>query len=77
MVDDRRDGGDETDEVQADTSSHVGELWWDESSLIYEQRGRLPRRDLYRACQLLDASRESEVWDLMTPFEDLEEVRRG
>lgn len=50
---------------------------WDDESLIYEQRGHLPRKHLFRAAQLIDHDREPEVWDLMTPFEDETEVRRG
>lgn len=54
--------------------SHFGA--WD-AGLVYEQRGVLPRRHLARACELIGAGRESEVWDLLEPFEDLAEVRRG
>lgn len=43
----------------------------------YEQRGVLPRRHLARACELLGEGRQSEVWDLLVPFEDGMEVRRG
>lgn len=50
--------------------------WWDDEALIYEQRGYLSRQHLAEACRLRLAGRESEVWDLMTPFEDETEVRR-
>lgn len=50
---------------------------WDDTELIYQQRGLLPREHLYRAAELLAAGRESEVWDLLAPFEDETEVRRG
>lgn len=50
---------------------------WEDESLIYEQRGHLPREHLFRAAQLIDEDREPEVWDLMTPFEDESGVRRG
>jgi hypothetical protein len=65
---------------RADTygsSSLDGFYRWDDDSLIYEQRGLLARVDLYRAATLLGNGRESEVWDLLTPFEDEVEVRRG
>lgn len=51
--------------------------WWDDEALIYEQRGYLPREHLYYAALLHLDGRYAEVWDLMTPFEDQEEVRRG
>jgi hypothetical protein len=54
-----------------------GDGHWDDGGQIYEQRGWLRRRDLYRAAVLLCAGRESEVWDLLEPFEDETEVRRG
>lgn len=54
-----------------------GDGHWDDSVQIYEQRGYLYRRDFYRAARLLCAGRESEVWDLLEPFEDETEVRRG
>lgn len=65
------------------TSAVGGYAWfgrWDHDGLSYEQRGVLPRHHLARACELLEAGRESEVWDLLVPFEDGEdgmEVRRG
>jgi hypothetical protein len=49
---------------------------WDDDGLTYEQRGVLPRQHLIRACELLSAGREAEVWDLLEPFEDGMEVRR-
>jgi hypothetical protein len=50
---------------------------WDDDGFIYEQRGWLPRRSLAAACALLGAGREAAVWDLLEPFEDEAEVRRG
>lgn len=50
---------------------------WDDEGLGYEQRGYLPRQHLARACELLGEDREAEVWDLLKPFEDVGEVRRG
>ncbi|MFG3710862.1 hypothetical protein [Micromonospora sp. NPDC047730] len=50
---------------------------WDDDGLIYEQRGILPRHHLARACELLEAGQDAEVWDLLEPFEDETEVRRG
>lgn len=66
--------------VDANGSSAAGDYtwgYWDHDGFIYEQRGWLPRQHLYRACELLDAGREAEVWDLLTPFEGETEVRRG
>jgi hypothetical protein len=53
------------------------EGWWEQESLIYEQRGYLPRRHLYYAALLQLDGRHAEVWDLLEPFEDEREVRRG
>lgn len=50
---------------------------WDYEAFIYEQRGRLLRERLAEAVRLLEASNESGVWDLLMPFEDETEVRRG
>lgn len=57
------------------SSAKDGTYRWGVEELIYEQRGYLARKDLYRACELLGRDDEPAVWDLMTPFED--EVRRG
>ncbi|MER7280536.1 hypothetical protein ABT369_39465 [Dactylosporangium sp. NPDC000244] len=54
-----------------------GDGHWDDDIQIYEQRGILHRRDLYRAARLACAGRDAEVWDLLEPFEDETEVRRG
>ncbi|MCW6008697.1 hypothetical protein K1W54_29745 [Micromonospora sp. CPCC 205371] len=59
------------------SSAVDGFFRWDETTLIFEQRGLLARKDLYRAAELLHEEREAEVWDLLTPFEDEVEVRRG
>lgn len=64
----------------AGTSAVGGYAWfgrWDYGGFSYEQRGVLPRRHLARACELLGEGRQSEVWDLLVPFEDGMEVRRG
>lgn len=53
------------------------EGWWGDEEWIYEQRGYLKRSDMYRAAQLLDEDRDPEVWDMLIPFEDKAEVRRG
>ncbi|MER7331785.1 MULTISPECIES: hypothetical protein [unclassified Micromonospora] len=50
---------------------------WDYDGFMYEQRGILPRHLLARACELLEADREPEVWDLLEPIEEGMEVRRG
>lgn len=59
------------------SSSMEGFFRWDDTELIFEQRGMLARKDLYRAAVLLSEERDAEVWDMMTPFEDETEVRRG
>ncbi len=51
--------------------------WWDDEYMIYEQRGLLPRRHIAQAAHLHCAERYAEVWDLLEPFEDETEVRRG
>lgn len=50
---------------------------WDYEAFIYEQRGRLLRERLAQAVRLLESGDESAVWDLLVPFEDESEVRRG
>lgn len=59
------------------SSSLEGFYGWDDKEFIYEQRGLLPRSKLFEACRLLDEDREPDVWDLVAPFEDETEVRRG
>lgn len=59
------------------SSALDGFFRWDDDTLIFEQRGLLARKDLYRAALLLCDDREAEVWDLLTPFEDGAGVRRG
>ena len=55
----------------------VREGGWGDDGLIYEQRGVLPRRHLIAACEALARDDEPAVWDLLEPFEDQSEVRRG
>lgn len=50
---------------------------WDDHGFVYEQRGILPRKHLIEACRRLEAGDEPGVWDLLEPFEDGIEVRRG
>lgn len=50
--------------------------YWGDDEFVYEQRGLLRRADLFRAAVLLAEGRESEVWDLLSPFEEGMEVRR-
>ena len=51
--------------------------WWDDERMIYEQRGWLRREHIAEACRLRLSGREVEVWDLLEPFDDETEVRRG
>lgn len=57
--------------------ANFGYGYWDHDGFIYEQRGVLPRKHLIEACRLLAAENEPGVWDLLEPFEDEAEVRRG
>lgn len=50
---------------------------WDDEGFIYKQRGWLRRDRLVEVCRLLAASDEAAVWDLLEPFDDEVEVRRG
>ena len=59
------------------TSAHDGDGGWDDPGFIYEQRGWLPRRHLAEMCRLLEAGNEAGVWDLLEPFDNETEVRRG
>lgn len=60
------------------TSAFDGDGGWDDTEgFIYEQRGWLRRDRLAEACRLLLAENEAAVWDLLDPFEDEAEVRRG
>lgn len=53
------------------------EGWWDDQTYIYEQRGILHRSKLYEAAALCAVGLDSQVWDLLEPFEGETEVRRG
>lgn len=59
------------------TSAKDGYGRWGWDAFVYEQRGILARKDMYYATLLLCDGREAEMWDLLTPFEDETEVRRG
>lgn len=50
--------------------------WEDESGPIFEQRGCVPRAKLWEFCALIMADERDKAYDLMTPFEDVGEVRR-
>ena len=63
--------------IRTGTSAYDGDGGWDDPGFIYEQRGWLPRRHLAEMCRLLEARDEPAVWDLLEPFEDGMEVRRG
>lgn len=83
MADDARRGpSDEIEQrfARADdngTSAHDRrDGGWDDHGFVYDQRGILPRKHLVEACRHLEAGNEPGVWDLMEPFDDLDEVRR-
>jgi hypothetical protein len=50
---------------------------WEDEGFTYEQRGWLPRSLLVAACEALERDDEPAVWDLLEPFEEGMEVRRG
>lgn len=50
---------------------------WQYGEFIYQQRGMLLRRDLYRAAQLLAEGRDAEVWNLLAPLDGETKARRG
>jgi hypothetical protein len=50
---------------------------WDYERFAYEQRGCLPRTKLVAAIEALSRDDESAVWDLLEPWEEGLEVRRG
>lgn len=55
------------------SSSFLGEFDWSEEQVIYMQRGWLARKDLPRACELLEAGRADKVLGLLTPFEEAQD----
>lgn len=59
------------------TSSLPGFYDWNDSGMIAEQRGFLPRRYLRAYVLLYDANQLQAAFDLLEPFEDVGEVRRG
>lgn len=50
---------------------------WDHDSLIAEQRGLLPRQHLAAYAELHLSGEYDKAFDLLLPFEDETEVRRG
>lgn len=50
---------------------------WDTENLIAEQRGLLPRRHLAAYAELWLDGHHDKAFDLLEPFEDETEVRRG
>lgn len=50
---------------------------WDDEGFVYEQRGWLPRHRLAALCEALARDDEPAAWDLLEPFDDETEVRRG
>ena len=62
---------------QTGTSSLPGFYRWDSTGLIAEQRGFLPRRYLRAYVLLYDANLMQAAFDLLEPFEEVGEVRRG
>lgn len=50
---------------------------WDDKGLIAEQRGFLPRERLAAYVRAYEEGRMDDAWDLLEPFDDETEVRRG
>jgi hypothetical protein len=50
---------------------------WEYDTLVYEQRGLLPRHHWYAAAVAQCQGRHEDVWDLLEPLEDRMDVRRG
>lgn len=55
----------------------IREGGWADPGFVYEQRGWLPRRHLAALCEALGRNDEPAAWDLLEPFDDQTEVRRG
>lgn len=51
--------------------------WWDDTGLIAEQRGWLPRASLLAYATAYLENRMSDAWDLLEPLDGTTEVRRG
>lgn len=52
------------------TSARDGSYGWNDTHLIYQGRGLLARRDLYRAAELLAKGHEAAVTQMLTHFDD-------
>jgi hypothetical protein len=50
---------------------------WDDKGLIAEQRGFLPRASIAAFSRAYAENRMDDAWDLLEPFDDETEVRRG
>jgi hypothetical protein len=59
------------------TSAHPGFYDWNSGGMIAEQRGYLPRARLEAYVRAYMDGRMEDCWDLLEPFDDAIEVRRG
>lgn len=50
---------------------------WDDNTFIYQQRGIVDRKNLRALVEALGRDDEEAAWDLLRPFDDATEVRRG
>lgn len=48
---------------------------WDDETTIYMQRGTLSRANIFVAARRLEADPNDPITDLLTPFDDADEVR--
>lgn len=62
-------------EQQGMRDKYAEEGAWDDDSYIYQQRGVLTRANLFVLCHRTDDDPDADVTDLMTPFDDEDEVR--
>lgn len=78
---DQTDPGERLDRADRSGTSALGGFGffgrWDYERFAYEQRGCLPRGLLVEACSALSRGDEPAVWELLEPWEDGMEVRRG
>jgi hypothetical protein len=84
LADDHRGRSDDAPEARLARADEAGtsaydkrDGGWDDEGFVYEQRGWLPRTKLIPLCEALQRGDESAAWDLLEPFDDETEVRRG
>lgn len=66
-----------TDETGTSARTTPAFYGWDSNGMVAEQRGWLPRANLAAYTIALYEDRMDDAWDLLEPFDDETEVRRG